>query len=432
MSNLMEESTWSAMVISDAVEVAGGGCANFVASMERLNLLSSMASRDPTGPAAPEAPVAESRMACHSQGTCAKFHPPPAKLPQAPHRGSSRPSCKGSTWSPWGPRHCGRRSTWSHRTWCRCPGWPRLGAQTRGPLGVVHAPHRLLVTHALHRDVGLDDAGHRRAAQWHLHEARKELGDLELIRAHQHVHQVVRDAREGLREHHQLGVGVVLGVQLEADGLRQARRARGDHEACHRLRFGPRLHVAIGHGPGCDSIPRLARWPQPQGASGQWSAEGLPSESSSAHPRPSMAHLAPPRSGWESPGIRQVLRLLLGSHHLPVFIFRLNRIHISKIHFHLPFRGHRRRSSRRRRHGSEKPGATAQSFSQNSGSDPVLSQNVQWTFWFNIPNICLATASSMQETNMMCISLYYMVNSKPETWRCWTSFFSTGCPSWRS
>ena len=43
------------------------------------------------------------------------------------------------------------------------PGCQRLRAQTRGPLGVVQAPHRLLVTHALHRDVGLDDAGNRRA-----------------------------------------------------------------------------------------------------------------------------------------------------------------------------------------------------------------------------------------------------------------------------
>ena len=56
MSSRMEESTWSAIVNSVAVEVAGGGCANLVASMECLNLLSSMASRDPTGPAAPEAP----------------------------------------------------------------------------------------------------------------------------------------------------------------------------------------------------------------------------------------------------------------------------------------------------------------------------------------------------------------------------------------
>ena len=98
------------------------------------------------------------------------------------------------------------------------PGFQRLRAQTRGPLGVVQAPHRLLVTHALHRDVGLDDAGHRRAAQWLVHEASKELCELELVRANQHVHQVVRDAREGLREHHQLGVGVVSGSILKRMG----------------------------------------------------------------------------------------------------------------------------------------------------------------------------------------------------------------------
>ena len=245
------------------------------------------------------------------------------------------------------------------------PSFQRLGAQTRGPLGVVQAPHRLLVAHALHRDVGLDDAGNRRAAQRLVHEASKELGELELVRAHQHVHQVVRDAREGLREHHQLGVGVVLGVQLEADGLWQARRARGDDKARHGLWFGPWLHIAISHGHVLWSLCLGIQAAAPLLSL----LIGFGSKTQAANGLLEVFHLdlhlfiqvfLCSQGVWRLSGekvrlgIGKVLCLLLGSHHLPVFIFRFHRIHITIIHFHLPFRGHRRRGSRRRRHGSEK------------------------------------------------------------------------------
>ena len=55
----------------------------------------------------------------------------------------------------------------------------------------------------------------------HVLELWEQIQELVLVRACRRVRPVVRDAWKGLREHHQLGGGVVLGVQLEANCLRE-------------------------------------------------------------------------------------------------------------------------------------------------------------------------------------------------------------------